>query len=277
MGLETGIEWTNATWNPWHGCHKISAGCKNCYMFTEKRRYGQDPNVVVKSKTTFGAPLRWKEPKLVFTCSWSDFFIEEADEWRQTAYEIMRRTPHTYQVLTKRIERALSLALLEDPLIPNMWLGVSVENRAAKIRIDWLREASVALRFLSIEPLLEDIGELDLRGIHWVIVGGESGRGARSFEIEWARSIISQCKAAGVPCFVKQLGAKPVSLCSSCHEGARGFCRLYGAERRRDGFDGHGQDGLQQIFLKDSKGGNPEEWPADIRVREMPCSNLTCI
>ena len=251
MGFETGIEWTNATWNPWHGCHKVSAGCKNCYMFTEKRRYGQDPNVVVQSKTTFGAPLRWKEPKLVFTCSWSDFFIEEADPWRQTAYEIMRRTPHTYQVLTKRIERALSLALLEDPLIPNMWLGVSVENRAAKIRIDWLREASVALRFLSIEPLLEDIGELNLRGIHWVIVGGESGRGARSFEIEWARSIISQCRSASVPCFVKQLGAKPF-------------------------YHGGDIDAYFQLTLS-GKGGDWEEWPADIRVREMPCPNLTCI
>src|ERR1700678_4420763 len=101
MGAKSNIEWTEATWNPWHGCHKISAGCKNCYMFAEKKRYGQDPDVVVRSKTTFHDPLRWREPKLIFTCSWSDFMIEEADSWREEAYGIMRITPrHTYQVLT---------------------------------------------------------------------------------------------------------------------------------------------------------------------------------
>jgi protein gp37 len=240
MAAKSNIEWTNATWNPWHGCHKVSAGCKNCYMFAEKRRYGQNPDVVVRSKTTFGAPLRWKEPKLVFTCSWSDFFIEEADLWRIEAYDIMRATPHTYQVLTKRIERALCNRLQFTP-IPNMWLGVSVENRAAKIRIEVLREANVALRFLSVEPLLEDIGGLDLRGIGWVIVGGESGTGARAFNIEWARRIVAQCKEQGVPCFVKQLGAFPIL----------------------------NESGMK-ISVSDRKGGDAEEWPLDLRVREMP-------
>lgn len=107
MAKQTGIEWTEATWNPWHGCHKVSAGCKNCYMFREKKRFGHDPNVVVRSKTKFYDPLKWKEPRTIFTCSWSDFFIEEADPWRDEAFAIMILTPHTYQVLTKRPDRML--------------------------------------------------------------------------------------------------------------------------------------------------------------------------
>lgn len=106
MGNSSNIEWTDATWNPWHGCHKVSQGCKNCYMFRDKRRYGQDPNVVTRAaSTTFYAPLKWKKPRRIFTCSWSDFFIEEADPWRDEAFAIMALTPqHTYQVLTKRPE-----------------------------------------------------------------------------------------------------------------------------------------------------------------------------
>lgn len=108
MGHKSNIEWTEATWNPWHGCHKVSQGCKNCYMFRDKERFGQDPNVVVRSKTKFYDPLKWTEPRTIFTCSWSDFFIEEADAWRDEAFAIMALTPqHTYQVLTKRPERML--------------------------------------------------------------------------------------------------------------------------------------------------------------------------
>ncbi len=103
MGKESQIEWTEATWNPWHGCKKISPGCKNCYMYREKKRYGQDPHNVTKSKTTFKAPLGWKSSKTIFTCSWSDFFIQEADDWRDDAWDVIRKTPeHTYQILTKR-------------------------------------------------------------------------------------------------------------------------------------------------------------------------------
>lgn len=234
----TKIQWTDATWNPWHGCHKVSPGCKLCYMFREKARYGQDPNAVVRSKTTFDAPLKWKEPRLVFTCSWSDWFIEEADPWREEAYGIMRRTLQLiYQVLTKRIERAAGR--LPNPMLPNMWLGVSVENQQYKNRIDLLRETPAALHFLSLEPLLEDLDTLDLRGIDWVIVGGESGPGARPFDVDWARSIVEQCAAARVPCFVKQLGFHVI------------------------------QDGERRI-KKDPKGGDMHEWPHDIRVREMP-------
>src|ERR1700761_9152752 len=106
MGETTGIQWTNKSWNPWQGCRKVSAGCKFCYMFREKEKYGQNGSRIVRSKTTFTAPLKWKDPSLVFTCSWSDFFIEEADEWRQEAWDIIKATPHlTYQILTKRPER----------------------------------------------------------------------------------------------------------------------------------------------------------------------------
>lgn len=209
MGERTGIGWTQKTWNPWHGCHKISPGCANCYMFTEKRQYGQAPDVVVRSKTMFNAPLKWKDPSLVFTCSWSDWFIEEADPWRAEAECVAAGTEHVYQILTKRIERVrrdCSLISREFERWANSWFGVSVENRKHGLpRIDALREAiDDENRFLSIEPLLEDLGQVDLTGIAWVIVGGESGFRRRPMEISWLASIVEQCAAQGVPCFVKQ-------------------------------------------------------------------------
>lgn len=200
MGHKSNIEWTEATWNPWHGCHKVSQGCKNCYMFRDKARYGQDPNVVVRSADkTFYAPLKWSEPRTIFTCSWSDFFIEEADAWRDEAFAIMALTPqHTYQVLTKRPERMLeyfesfnskdALArgfelaqkidskLGEDALdrlieawlkkpFPNVWLGVSVEDqKTADERIPLLLQTPAAVRWLSMEPLL---GPVDLTHIRF--------------------------------------------------------------------------------------------------------------
>jgi len=206
MSKTTGIEWTDATWNPWHGCHKVSAGCKNCYMFADKKRFGQDANVVVRSKTKFFEPLKWPEPRRVFTCSWSDWFIEEADEWRVDAWRAIRYTEHhTYQILTKRPERIAGHLPYGWPF-PNVWLGVSVENRENLGRIDLLRKTPAAVRFLSLEPLLEDLGTLDLSGISWVIVGGESGPGARAMDPDWARSVRDQCVAAGVPFFFKQWG-----------------------------------------------------------------------
>ena len=206
MGASTGIEWTDATWNPWYGCHKVSQGCKRCYMFSGMKRYGRDPNVVRRAKpTTFYAPLKWKDARKVFTCSWSDFLIEEADSWRSEALSIMQRTQHTYQVLSKRIERLLD-GKLAWVNAPNVWLGTSVEDRKTLRRIDHLRAAPAAVRFLSIEPLLEDLGEIDLAGIDWVIVGGESGPMARPMQPEWARSIRDQCLSAGVSFFFKQWG-----------------------------------------------------------------------
>ena len=214
MGAKTGIEWTDASWNPWHGCHKISPGCKFCYMFREKERYGQDPNIVVRSKTMFRAPLKWMEPKLIFTCSWSDWFIEEADPWRQEAYDIIRQTPqHRYQILTKRIDRAAGR--LPNQLLPNLWLGVSAENREMYLRrVPILRQMPSAIRFLSLEPLLEDLGTLNLSGISQIIVGSESGPGARPMSEDWVRSIRDQAVAAGVAFFYKQRleGGRKISL-----------------------------------------------------------------
>ena len=161
MGKNSSIEWTDHTWNPWQGCHPISAGCANCYMFRDKRRYGQDPSVVVRSKrATFCKPAHWNEPAKVFTCSWSDFFIEEADPWRDEAWDIIQTTPWlTYLILTKRIERAAQNLPTAWPF-PNVWLGVSVENQqTADERIPILLQASAAVRFVSVEPML---GPVDL-------------------------------------------------------------------------------------------------------------------
>ena len=210
MSDHTGIEWTDKTWNPWHGCTKVSPGCAHCYMYREKRQYGQDPEAVVRSKTKFKDPLRWKEPARVFTCSWSDFFHEAADEWRGEAWDIIRQTPHlTYQILTKRPERiAAHLPVGGLPL--NVWLGVSVENQRWVSRIDYLRDTAAAVRFVSAEPLL---GPLSLDGyldcLNWVIVGGESGAEARPMDEAWARQLRDECADWGVRFFLKQLGGHP--------------------------------------------------------------------
>ena len=154
MAKQSAIEWTQNTWNPWHGCHKVSQGCKNCYMFREKKHYGQDPNVVVRSKTTFYDPLKWPEPQLIFTCSWSDFFIEESDPWRDEAFAIMALTPHhTYQVLTKRPDRML--AYLNDPQTP---------GRIAQIAIGLRRERKIT--FPNAEFCTEPLGYGD-PGAEW--------------------------------------------------------------------------------------------------------------
>ena len=216
MSKETPISWTNRTWNPFQGCTKISAGCVHCYMFRDKKRYGQDPTKVVRSApVTFNAPLKWKEPALVFTCSWSDWFHRDADVWRDEAYDIIRRTPHlTYQILTKRADRIKDHLPADwgDTGYPNVWLGVSTENqRRADERIPLLDEIPARVKFISAEPLL---GPLDITryltagGISWVITGGESGyRGQiRPAELDWFRAIRDQCQSAGVPFHHKQHG-----------------------------------------------------------------------
>ena len=271
MGARTGIAWTDATWNPWQGCHKVSPGCTHCYMFREKRQYGQEPNVVVRSKRhTFNLPLRLTAPARIFTCSWSDFFIEEADSWRDEAWAIIRRTPHlTYQILTKRPERiAGRLPWGDGAPWPNVWGLVSAEDQEqADRRVPLILAANFAVRGVSYEPALApmdfvNVGAMDQcsyvcdhgeqwpeghrpeRGIEWLIIGGESGPGARPFDLAWARSAIAQCRAAGVACFVKQLGAQPF------------FQRDHGTR--------------ESLPLHDRAGVAPEEWPADLRVREFP-------
>jgi protein gp37 len=211
MSDRTSIGWTDATWNPWHGCTKVSPGCAHCYMFRDKTRYGQNPELVVRSKTTFNDPLKWREPKRVFTCSWSDWFHEAADAWRAEAWDIIRRTPHlTYQILTKRPERIqgnLPWGMYGDPW-PNVWLGTSVENQRFAYRARVISTIPAAVRFVSAEPLLGPVS-LPLGGIHWVIAGGESGPDCRPMREEWARSLRDQCAEYGVAFFLKQLGGHP--------------------------------------------------------------------
>jgi protein gp37 len=219
MSDNSKIEWTDATWNPVRGCTKVSPGCKHCYAetFAERFRgvpghpfeFGFDLRLVPEK---LGDPLRWRTPRMVFVNSMSDLFHEDVpDSYVLAVARVMAIANwHTYQVLTKRAERLA--ALLRGELgfaagCPNIWWGVSVEDRRYGLpRINHLREAPASVRFLSIEPLLEDLGRLDLRGISWVIVGGESGRGARPMSPEWVRSIRDQCRAAGVPFFFKQWG-----------------------------------------------------------------------
>lgn len=219
MSDGSAIEWTDATWNPVRGCTKVSPGCKHCYAetFAERWRgiadhpYGQGFDLrLVPEK--LDEPTRWKRPRRIFVNSMSDLFQDGVDvPFIRRVFETMNAANwHTYQVLTKRAERmgeitrALPATLVKQP---HIWLGVSVEDRRYGIpRIELLRRTPAAIRFLSIEPLLEDLGLLDLSGIHWVIVGGESGPGARAMEARWVESIQLQCRRQGVPFFFKQWG-----------------------------------------------------------------------
>lgn len=221
MGITTGISWTDATWNAWQGCKKVSTGCKNCYMFRDKERFGQNPNIVIRSaRQTFYAPTRWSRKKelptdsKIFVCSWSDFFIEEADEWRDEAWEIIKYLPeYKFQILTKRPER-MSSHLPADwgTGYSNVWLGVSVENQVeAEKRLPYLAEVPAAIKWISAEPLLgalqltQFIGHTLHQGISWVVVGGESGNAARHLELAWAADIRNQCREANVAFYMKQL------------------------------------------------------------------------
>lgn len=219
MSEKSSIEWTDATWNPLRGCTKISPGCKHCYAerFAEGFRgvpghpyeHGFDIRLVPEKLLQ---PLRWSKPRMVFVNSMSDLFHERVPaEYVGAVASVMSEAAwHTYQVLTKRAVRLKELLCTEINWIaekPHVWWGVSVEDRKHGLpRIKELQRAPCAVRFLSVEPLLEDLGELDLRGIHWVIVGGESGRGARPIRREWVLRILGQCRSAGVPFFFKQWG-----------------------------------------------------------------------
>ncbi len=250
MGEISKIQWTDATWNPWHGCKKVSDGCKYCYMYRDKERYGQDPTNVLRSKGNFLIPLKWNEPRLIFTCSWSDFFIKEADAWRKEAWAIIKATPqHTYQILTKRPER-IKQCLPSDwgNGYPNVWLGISAENQEQYDRryVEIIPIPAV-LKFISLEPLLDRIKLCGYNHqwdgwnqiIDWVIIGGESGNKVgkykyRACQLDWFHDILDQCVLTKV--FVKQLGT-------------------YIAE---------------QLQLKDRHGGDISEWTEDLQIRLMP-------
>jgi protein gp37 len=264
MAENSSIQWTQHTWNPWQGCKKVSHGCKFCYMYRDKDRYNQDPTIVIRSaKATFNKPLTWKDTAMVFTCSWSDWFIEEADAWRQEAWEIIKKTPHlTYQILTKRPER-IKQCLPPDwgEGYPNVWIGISIENeKSALERIKILCEIPAKVRFLSCEPLIDEIsmrwkyvpknwreesgsvGQYEaMLHIHWVIIGGESGNDTglyrfRPTKIEWIEGIINDCKTNNVPVFVKQLGTHLA----------------------------------KELKLHDRHGGDISEWPENLKIREFP-------
>jgi protein gp37 len=220
MAEKSSIEWTDATWNPVTGCTKVSPGCKNCYAetFAERWRgirghpYEQGFDLRLWP-SRLEAPFRWKAPRMIFVNSMSDLFHEKVpDDFIERVFQVMVESPrHTFQVLTKRVGR-LAAWHAERPgfwRVPNIWLGVSVEDRRFGVpRIPVLRTVEAAVRFLSIEPLLEDLGELELTGIEWVIVGGESGHDARPMRKEWVVSIREQCQAADVPFFFKQWGGR---------------------------------------------------------------------
>lgn len=212
MAENSKIEWTDHTWNPWQGCKKVSPGCKYCYMYRDKKRYGQNPMTVIKSSlATFNKPLTWKDPAKVFTCSWSDFFIDQADEWRGEAWDIIRQTPHlTYQILTKRPEN-IKDRLPEDwgYSWPNVWLGVSVENNDYIWRIDELYQIPAMVRFVSYEPALGPLNihhKMEDGMIDWLISGGESGPAARPAIPFWFRQIQIECDYYAIPYFHKQNG-----------------------------------------------------------------------
>ncbi len=219
MSDNSKIEWTDATWNPVRGCVKISPGCKHCYAATFAERFRGVPGHPYEQGFDFrlvpeklAEPLKWTKSKMIFVNSMSDLFMNDVpDEYVVAVTKVMHLANwHTFQVLTKRSERLRKM--LAGPLAfaaadKHIWWGVSVEDRKYGLpRIEHLQAAPAAMRFLSVEPLLEDVGELDLTGIHWVIVGGESGPGARPMQKDWVVSIRNQCRQAKVPFFFKQWG-----------------------------------------------------------------------
>lgn len=271
---QTKIAWTDRTWNPTRGCSLVSPGCTNCYAMkiahrfngkgqpyeglTRMTEYGHGPvwngKIREVADDALTAPSSWKKPARIFVNSMSDLFHEGVrDDFIADVFDVMIHSPqHTFQVLTKRPHRMREWMGANFPLPPfNVWLGVSVENRAtADERIPILMETPAAVRFLSVEPLLEHVDLCLLARWprpDWVIIGGESGPNARPCNVIWIRSILNYCRAAEVPAFVKQIGARPfappcTSACATIH-------------------------GSQP---KDRHGGDPAEWPEDLRVREFP-------
>ena len=219
MSVNSAIEWTDATWNPVRGCTKISPGCKHCYAQTFAERFrgvkghpyeqGFDLRLVPEK---LAEPLRWRTPKMIFVNSMSDLFHDAVpDDYISAVAKVMVKANwHTYQVLTKRSERIKKLLNSKISFAaqqPHIWWGVSVEDKKYGVpRIQHLQSARAAVRFLSVEPLLEDVGKLNLSGISWVIVGGESGVGARPMKKEWVTSLRDQCHASDVAFFFKQWG-----------------------------------------------------------------------
>lgn len=225
MGTNSRIEWTEATWNPVAGCSIVSPGCTNCYAMRMARRLeamGQDKysgltrasggrpkwnGLIRLDESSLRIPLGWKVGRMIFVNSMSDLFHEDVPlSFIQQVFAVMRDCPHhTFQVLTKRSEQLVEVAPYLD-WTPNIWMGVSVESEDYKFRIESLRKTPAKVKFLSLEPLLGDLGVLNLEGIDWAIAGGESGPAARDMQPEWVRSIRDQCVSSGVAFHFKQWG-----------------------------------------------------------------------
>lgn len=291
------IQWTDHTFNPWHGCAKVSPGCDNCYAEAQSNRFhpglwGVDAARRVWDDLAAGARKHWDEPlgwnrkaekagerHRVFSGSMCDVFDKHpaANDERPNLWHLIHKTPALdWLLLTKRVgnvARMVPESWMRCGFPKNVWLGISVVNQEEADRdIPKLLALPARVRFLSCEPLL---GPVDLKWhfvaptgnfrthegrrqmecrphglLHWAIVGGESGLRARPFDVSWARSIVEQCRAAGVACFVKQLGAKPIA----------------------ESLPQYGPVGVHHVALQDRKGGDPAEWPVDLRVREFPRS-----
>ena len=246
MATKSNIEWTEATWNPVTGCTKISPGCKHCYaermssrlQAMGQRNYANGFELTLHERM-LEKPLSWKKPQLIFANSMSDLFHDEVPvDFILKVFNVMRRASwHQFQVLTKRAQRLLELnGQIDWP--DNVWMGVSVENQDYTFRIDHLRKTDAVTKFLSLEPLLGPLSGLNLKGINWVIVGGESGPGARPMLEDWVSQIRDQCDVASVPLFVKQMGGS----------------------------------WAQVNKAKSKKGGNMSEWRTDLRIRDYPLS-----
>jgi protein gp37 len=282
---KSAIEWCDATWNPTTGCTKISPGCAHCYIETttpfrmQGRKFVHGHIPLKLHDGRLEQPLRWKKPKRIFVNSLSDLFHADVpDSFIDRVFAVMALTPqHTYQLLTKRPDRMLAylgvdrfelVERIESQLwemhtedttnavgrwpLPNVWLGVSVENQDFLKRIDLLKDTPAAVRFVSFEPLLEDLGAVILDGIDWGIIGFESGAGARRGMVDWVLSLLRQCRAQGVTPFVKQLGHEPSSLAPVHWVSGR--------------LTPH--PNLCEILPK--KGGDWSLWPEALRVREFP-------
>ena len=224
---DTQIEWTDTTWNPVVGCSLASAGCKNCYAMIMARRLeamGVDKYVGLTQKkgknvtwtgtvreynSSLEIPLKWKKPRKIFVNSMSDLFHDGvSDDFILAVWDVMKRTPqHNYQILTKRPERMMQILSQKiDEILPNVWVGTSVENASTTDRIELLKNTPAAIRFISFEPLIDSVGKVDLRGIHWAIVGGESGSKARPINESWIDEIHQQCNIYDTAFFFKQWG-----------------------------------------------------------------------
>ena len=253
------IEWTEATWNPLRGCARVSEGCRFCYAervadrfsgegqpyegLTTRGKDGQPRwnNEIMLVPHMLKKPLSWKRPRRIFVNSMSDLFHEKVPfDYIQQVFDVMRQASwHEFQILTKRAERLADLSPKID-WSPNVWMGVSIEDSRVIDRADALREVPATIRFLSLEPLIGPIPNLDLAELDWAIIGGESGNQARIMEPEWAIDLLNQCRSANVPCFVKQMGTQ--------------WAKRHGSKSR--------------------KGDDFSEFPEALQVREYPRGNV---